>query len=237
MRPDSSSGLRPRYDFDLPPLVSDRGSRGKVFRAIPKGARVLDVGCDTGRFGERLIVERACRVDGIEPDPRAAQEAASRLDTVYCRKVEACDSFRELAGYDAVLFLDVLEHLVDPWSVLDGAISILEPGGCVYIVTPNVAHISVIRRLLLGRFDYAQHGTMDRTHLRWFTRSSLRSALEGVGFGEVEISVVPVVPRVSDRGWVRRRLRQALARRLPDLFGGSLVATGRSTRHRIAQQE
>src|SRR6201999_4678964 len=104
--------------------------------------------------------------------PAAAAQAETRLTHVWRRSLDEPGAFEGLGPYDAVLFLDVLEHLYDPWGVLAAAVMALRPGGVVHAVVPNVAHVSVVRRLLLGRFDYADVGTMDRTHVRWFTRSS-----------------------------------------------------------------
>ena len=70
-----SDSLRPTYDFELGDLERDEGSRGLVFRALPPGSTVLDVGCDTGRFGEALHLLKGAVVDGIERDPDAAARA------------------------------------------------------------------------------------------------------------------------------------------------------------------
>ncbi|WP_099104312.1 methionine biosynthesis protein MetW [Nostoc sp. 'Peltigera malacea cyanobiont' DB3992] len=74
--------LRPIYDFPLPFLEDDYGSRGLVYRAIISGSRVLDIGCDTGRFGEVLRIQKNCTVDGVEPYLPAAEVAQTRLNQV-----------------------------------------------------------------------------------------------------------------------------------------------------------
>ncbi|MBZ5671576.1 MAG: hypothetical protein LAO04_17845, partial [Acidobacteriia bacterium] len=43
------------------------------------------------------------------------------------------------------------------------------PGGTVIVSVPNVAHLWVRLSLLAGRFDYADRGILDRSHLRFFT--------------------------------------------------------------------
>jgi 2-polyprenyl-3-methyl-5-hydroxy-6-metoxy-1,4-benzoquinol methylase len=219
--------LRGTYDFPLADLTRDAGSRGRVFRSIPNGSRVLDVGCDTGRLGEILRREKACEVHGIERDSAAAAEAARRLNSVHVGTADSGAALREFKDFDVVLFLDVLEHLYDPWAVLQGAIGALRSGGVVLAVVPNIAHVSVIRRLLLGRFDYEEHGTMDRTHLRWFTRRSLGQALSQTGFEDVKIEAVPVVPWIQTLPWIGPLAGERLARWLPDQFAGSLLGIGR----------
>jgi 2-polyprenyl-3-methyl-5-hydroxy-6-metoxy-1,4-benzoquinol methylase len=218
--------LRTAYDFALTNLEADQGSRGRVFRAVPAGSRVLDVGCDTGRLGEILRRDKNCVVHGIERDPRAAAEAGSRLDHVDVRPVESEASLSGFTDFDVVMFLDVLEHLYDPWSVLRGARSTLRSGGVILSVVPNIAHLSVVRRLLAGRFEYQEHGTMDKTHLRWFTRRSFAQALEEAGFVAVRIEAIPVVPYLQALPRIGSALAERLGRWMPDQLGGSLLGIG-----------
>ncbi|MBE9109134.1 class I SAM-dependent methyltransferase [Nodosilinea sp. LEGE 07298] len=218
--------LRPGYDFHLPSLTDASNSRGLVFKAIVSGSHVLDVGCDTGRFGEVLRKQKYCTVDGIEPCARAAQLASSRLDKIFIQPVENERSFEEFENYDAVLFLDVLEHLVDPWSVLEGAKKALKPGGAIYVVVPNIAHISIVRRLVLGDFEYQKYGTMDKTHLRWFTRKSLQRALEDAGFINIKIDGLTSIPYLGKRSNALRFIENQLGRLFPNMFSGSILGHG-----------
>ena len=217
--------LRPDYDLALPSLDIDPGSRGMVYRAIPAGSRVLDVGCDTGRFGGELKQRKGCTVCGIESDALAAEAARARLDQVQVQEIHDESSFAGLTGFDVVLFLDVLEHLADPWAALAGARRSLRIGGKLFVVVPNIAHISVVRRLLKGEFEYVAHGTMDRTHLRWFTRKSLSSALLRAGFDTNRVEPIPLLPRFGDTA-LGRIISRPLVCALPDLFGGSLLGVG-----------
>ncbi|KAB8317538.1 class I SAM-dependent methyltransferase [Tolypothrix campylonemoides VB511288] len=218
--------LRPIYDFALPSLENDLGSRSLIYKAIPPGSYVLDVGCDTGRFGEALRTQKNCDVDGVEPYLTAAEVAKTRLNNVFVRSIKNEQSFDGLVNYNAILFLCVLEHLQDPWAVLKGALKTLKPGGTVYVVVPNIAHISVVRRLLLGQFDYSQFGTMDRTHLRWFTRKSLRESLENAGFVNINIDIIPTVPYLNQNFFISRFLTKQIGTILPDLFGSSIIGFG-----------
>ncbi len=74
--------------------------------------------------------------------------------------------------FDAIVYGDVLEHLVDPLSVLVELNRELAEDGFVIISVPNIAHLYIRLLLLLGRFDYIDRGILDSTHLR-----SSRSAL------------------------------------------------------------
>jgi SAM-dependent methyltransferase len=121
---------------------------------------------------------------GIERDPLAAQRARGVLDRVLLG-----DALTELARlvtegerFDAFLFADVLEHLEDPVAALSRARALALPGATLLASVPNVGHLSVVRDLLLGRFDPAPAGLLDSGHLRWFTRDSLAEALSEAGW-------------------------------------------------------
>jgi hypothetical protein len=91
-----------------------------------------------------------------------------------------------------VLMSEVLEHLVEPWSTLSRVVNLLKPGALVLASSPNVAHVRIIASLLRGRWDLADSGPMDRTHLRWFTPSTYREMFEACGVEVVELG--PMVP-------------------------------------------
>ena len=68
-----------------------------------------------------------------------------------------------------IVFGDVLEHLLDPATVLTSSLELLRPGGSIVISIPNVAHGAVRLALLQGRWNYTDTGLLDKTHIRFFT--------------------------------------------------------------------
>lgn len=145
--------------------------------------RVLEVGCGSGETLALLKHSGLCReAVGIERFEPAAARARARVDRVCCMDVESMPVPRELGRFDAVLLLDVLEHLVDPWRVLEGLVrEQLGKRGMVVVSLPNARHFSLTLPLLFGRFDYVERGIRDRTHLRFFTERSARRMIEGAG--------------------------------------------------------
>ncbi|PSO78998.1 MAG: hypothetical protein BRC41_19545 [Cyanobacteria bacterium QH_9_48_43] len=187
---------------------------------------MLDVGCDTGRFGEALQLNKDCVVDGIEPHLPSAEIAQTRLRNVFTTPIENCRSFTNYNNYDALLSLDVLEHLQNPWSVLEELSQFLNPGGKIFVVVPNIAHVAIVRRLIRGQFEYSDRGTMNRTHLRWFTRNSLQKALSEAGYEKIEIKVSPHIPYLSGNYLLLRKLKICLTHTFPDQLGGSIICIG-----------
>ena len=168
------------------------GRREDVERMIPDSARrVLDFGCSTGALGRNLKEARpGIEVHGVELDPSMAKEARRHLDAVYEGDLNALDLSRDVApaSFDTLVFADVLEHLVDPWSVLRKSIELLEPGGHAVICLPNVRHYTTLFDVaVLGRWPYRDRGIHDRTHLRWFTLKNARELVAQAGLELVRV--------------------------------------------------
>lgn len=166
------------------PAQRPQGPRRELLERAPAGGTVLDVGCWSGFLGEHLIEHRSATVDGVEPDRAMAARAARTYRRVLPMTIE--DALAELraaeAGYDAFVLFDVLEHLADPWSVLRGLRDIGAPGARALVSIPNVAHWSVRKSLLRGRWEYEDSGLLDRTHLRFFTFDGAAELLEQSGW-------------------------------------------------------
>jgi len=145
--------------------------------------RVLEIGCGAGGTLRWLKQSgKAAQAYGLEYVPEAAAKAAEVADAVQSGDIEATGIPFD-GQFDAILCLDVLEHLRDPWSVVQSLRQRLAPGGTLIVSVPNVRHHSVTLPLLLqGQFRYQPAGILDRTHLRFFTRESARDLLEQGGF-------------------------------------------------------
>ncbi len=152
----------------------------------PQCRRVLEVGCARGGLGQ-LLKARGHHVTGIELVPEAAAEARRRLDRVLTADVET-DGFPFSPGsFDAVVFADVLEHLVDPWRVLREAAGVLAPGGVVVASIPNLQNGDVLWRLVRGKWEYRERGITDFGHLRFFTLATIRGLFAQAGLAIIHV--------------------------------------------------
>ncbi|MGH9152500.1 MAG: class I SAM-dependent methyltransferase, partial [Acidimicrobiales bacterium] len=163
-------------------------SHALLIELVGRDKRVLDVGCASGYLGETLR-QQGCTVAGVEYDAEAAEAAKAVLDEVVVGDVGELDLVGHFGAgsFDAVVFGDVLEHVVDPAGVLRRLRPLLAPGGAAVVSIPNVAHGAVRLSLMSGRFDYRPLGLLDDTHLRFFTRDSLHDLLAEAGFVAVDV--------------------------------------------------
>ena len=170
-----------RYRVDIEPS-NPNDSHFQVVQLVGSGHDVLDVGCADGDVG-RLLQETGNRVSGLDRDEEAAEKARADLERVVVADLDTSsllDHF-EAASFDVVVLADVLEHLREPERALREATELLREGGRLVLSVPNVAHGALRLALLQGRWSYTETGLLDRTHLHFFTRSSLLQLLEGVG--------------------------------------------------------
>jgi SAM-dependent methyltransferase len=211
-------------------LVAEHGlaaSHRLALAEVPGGARVLDVGCATGYLAAELA-RRGCDVVGLEHDPAAAQEARAVCRAVVAGDLESAAVRAEVEALvagrvDVVLCADVLEHVRDPWAALAWLRTLLAPGGRAVISVPNIAHWTARRALLTGRFDYADFGLFDRTHLRFFTRDSARELARRAGFAVLREHPAPAPLPLESRVPALGRVRDRSVRRYPGLLALQFV--------------
>jgi O-antigen biosynthesis protein len=194
----------------------DKYSRNRILiEWVGAGKRVLEVGCSTG-YMSLLMKERNCVVTGIEVDAEAARCAANYCEEVHVLDLNSSEWITRFSGsrFETVLLGDVLEHLVDPGRVLAQIREVLTPDGSLVISLPNIVHWETRAKILLGRFNYQSCGTLDHTHLRFFTLETARELIESAG-----CRIVRFHPAVGGRMTTHLRgIWQMLAKSLPGLF-------------------
>lgn len=151
-------------------------ARKEITPLLPsQPGRVLEIGCGSGAtLGWLRRDRRAIHTVGVEISEAAADTARVHAHEVYCLDFERVELEGRDCQFNLILCLDVLEHMVNPWHVIDRLVSqYLAPGGSLIVSLPNVRHHSVVLPLLFGgRWEYQEAGLLDRTHLRFFTRDT-----------------------------------------------------------------
>ncbi|MEK7570689.1 MAG: class I SAM-dependent methyltransferase [Patescibacteria group bacterium] len=155
-----------------------------VISQVPDKSVCLDVGCWTGNLGKFLKEKKDCIVDGIDVADEPLQKAKKNGYRETYKINLNNDPLRldQLKKYDVIIFADVLEHLVNPPAILSQMKKKLKTDGTVIISLPNVAFLLNRLLLLFGKWDYREFGTLDKTHLRFYTIDSVQKMVESAGF-------------------------------------------------------
>lgn len=197
--------------YDSKPFSYFEYSRPEMQAFIPAGCkRVLDVGCGQGNFGEQLKQSRGLEVWGLEPVAAAAAQAVTKLDRV----LEGIfDEGADLptASFDAIIFNDVLEHLMDPGAALRLCHKLLTPGGAVVASIPNIRYFLTQWEVLVKKqWRYEDSGILDRTHLRFFTQPTMLALFTECGYEVEKITGINAFTGGTSRKWLAYRILNGL---------------------------
>jgi SAM-dependent methyltransferase len=149
-----------------------RGEKCSAFHWVPRGVRVLDIGCG---YCESLAYHKArgCEVYGVEADANARVIAEQFGYNVH---IGLFDPARyEPESFDFVTLDQVIEHVTDPREFLTGVARVLRPGGTVIISTPNPSGLG---RRLFGRRWIHWHIPY---HLQHYTPGSIAMLARDAG--------------------------------------------------------
>lgn len=182
-----------KYEFSLN-FSNPSTTHSIQARMVDESTMLLDVGCHAGTMGAALRDGKAVKVIGIDTDLEALKVAKTRLENAFIGSIEETGWVERIqekgyTSFDTILFGDVLEHTRNPDLILREAASILKHNGNIIVSIPNVAYWRVRLGLLLGKWDYQDEGILDRTHLRFFTRSTIRELIETAGYQIIDQDV------------------------------------------------
>jgi len=200
------------------------GDRPDLWPYIPaETKRVLDVGCATGDLGAALKAQgKAQEVVGLELSPVAAGQARERIDAVIEGDIETLTIPYSDGYFDLILYADVLEHTKNPWDLVTRHRKLLRPGGVVIASFPNIGHYSTLLMLLRQQWQYQDLGIMDKTHLRFFTRSTLFNLFRDGGYQENRLY------RRGGEGFKQKLARALTLGYSTDFFIPGFVLVGRN---------
>lgn len=161
--------------------TADRGL-AKVEALVGTDA-LVDLGCWTGSFVE-AAGRRGWSACGIEPSRWAVERAQERGLDVHVGDLFALDLKPD--SFRCVAMCDVIEHVLDVSRAIEVAAGLIEPGGALYLTTPDAG--SGIARVMGARW-----WSVLPMHVQYFTRHSMRWLLERHGLRVASIRTHPKV--------------------------------------------
>lgn len=123
----------------LPVLADSIDVHEKAFdlfqKYVPHAARVLDVGAGSGAFTQRLLDHGYQSLEALEVNAEAFQVKEIAVHPLNLEQSWA-DQLPE--PFDALVTLEVIEHLENPWHFARQCSAAIRPGGIVVLSTPNI---------------------------------------------------------------------------------------------------
>jgi SAM-dependent methyltransferase len=165
-------GEESEYDSRRLALIADI-----VAPHVPsKEARILDVGCASGRLLANIRERGFPRVTGLDPSAACAA-AAARLYGIDVRTMTLGEIARSAERFDVVIMVGVLEHLRDLDSAFEQLRALLDPSGLLYVEVPDVT--------AFADWPNAPYQDFSTEHINFFSPISLRNLMRRHGFVEV----------------------------------------------------
>lgn len=216
------------------PQHLDSEETGRFADLLPQAGpklRVLDMGAAEGVLAV-LLAQRGHHVTAADIAPTYLEKTASlaeksglRVKTVLCDIEKGIDCFGgEL--FDAIYFMDIIEHLRSPSAGIVNLAQLLSQDGLLIINTPNLCALSrTYRYTKQGRrrnnfFDPAVLGDF---HLQGYDYATLEKLLNFCGLRTVEIVPNTIALPVIHRFWIFGPLQRRLSRMFPFLSDHLLV--------------
>ena len=175
---------------------------------------VMEFGCDLGAnlLGIKKKYPKA-RLRGIEYNEVATNIARSIAD-VQMLNIDDLNvyDFQCMHKVDYIIFGDVLEHLRNPEEVVKNCKYMLKDGGKIIASIPNLMHISVVKELFNGRFEYTDRGLLDRTHIHFFTKKEIGAMFYNAGY-DVNITSLETAVSRDDMNLISALMKLGMATR------------------------
>jgi len=153
-------------------IIYNLGSRAPL-------GKLLDVGCAMGHF-LGFAKRYGWDVEGVECSPYAADYAEKRFGAKVHPVCTLSDAKLQKDTYNSCVLVEVIEHLPDPRETMREVWRVLQPGGLVYLTTPNFSSY----RSLLMREEWT--AVIPIGHLYYFDANTLGHLLLSLGFINVE---------------------------------------------------
>ncbi len=191
------------FDISAKPEIYFNVVRKEILPFVPKEAKIiLEIGCGDGNFGSLLLRNGAKEVWGIEYEIEQG-ELAKKIMT----KILVGDVSEQLLNlpdqyFDAIVCNDVLEHLIDPYTVINRLRSKLKKDGIIISSIPNIRYFRNLFDLFFNKnWDYTDSGIMDKTHLRFFTYKSIRKMFESNGYEVIKMEGINPTKSIRPLIW------------------------------------
>lgn len=165
---------------------------------LGNGAHILDWGSGEGALSQRLV-DAGFQVTAVDVRAEDFQCQAASFVAIDFNDREAVARFvaEHAQRFDAVVGVEVVEHLENPWDYVRSMHEMLKPEGWLVLTTPNVASwLSRCMFFFRGRFHQFDEADLVYGHINPISPWELEVILKGVGFRDVEMKGAGTLPPI-----------------------------------------
>lgn len=168
----------------------------KLKELLSAGSEVLDVGAGEGALSERLS-DAGFKVTALDINETDFKSKKAKFCQLNFNDENELNNFsiRFSEKFDAVIGVEVIEHIENPWKYVDFMKRLIKPGGILLITTPNITSwLSRMIFLFEGRFHQFSDGDLSYGHIAPITNWELQVILKNSGFEKIDILPAGTLP-------------------------------------------
>jgi len=159
---------------------------------------VLDLGCGNGSFSA-LLSSEGFEVTGIDHSLSGIEIAQQNSLHLTFKQH---DILKPLPGkfdsaFDAIVTVEVIEHLLLPRKLMDNAVFALKPGGKLILTTPFHGYLKNLTIALTGKFDDHWHPLRDYGHIKFFSKATILELFNEYGLKNITFQTVGRIPALA----------------------------------------
>lgn len=156
---------------------------------------VLDLGCGNGALSG-YIGASGFNVVGCDFSKSGIDFAKKKFPDIHFFQQDLSTELpREHVGrYDAVISVEVIEHLLLPRKLLTNAFAALRPGGLFVLTTPYHGYWKNLAIALTNKFDQHWHPLRDFGHVKFFSKKTITLLFREFGFKNIRFQAVGRIP-------------------------------------------
>jgi 2-polyprenyl-3-methyl-5-hydroxy-6-metoxy-1,4-benzoquinol methylase len=159
-------------------------------------ATVFDLGCGNGSVARHL--SSRYRVVGIDASESGIAEAKRAYPDLTLELGSVYDELAARYGtFDAVVSLEVVEHLLDPRLFARRMYELVRPGGAVIVSTPYHGYVKNLVMAVAGKLDDHFTALWDGGHIKFWSVKTLSVLLREAGFVDLDFKFVGRVPALA----------------------------------------
>jgi 2-polyprenyl-3-methyl-5-hydroxy-6-metoxy-1,4-benzoquinol methylase len=161
------------------------------------GKRVLDAGCGNGFWSDQIRARGAAEVVGIDGSSSGIEIARATYPGIRFEQQLLTETvLQELRcePFDAVIAVEVIEHVFDPRGFVHACRSALKPGGTIVLTTPYHGYLKNLAMAVVDKWDFHHNPLWDGGHVKFWSRATLSALLTECGFVDLRFEGRSRVP-------------------------------------------